>query len=150
MKKRVIKPSEKFAKIFQFDWNPSEDTSKDSNPLYAQRLEVTPLFGRGYVAGVDMREQRKHNKYLEALTLKRQEEERRLEAEAGLSRADRRTLEEERKSLVEKLRERRTEDIKDMEKASIGVIGKHWRDKALHEMTERDWRIFREDYDIQV
>jgi hypothetical protein len=50
----------------------TQDTSKDSNPLYAQRLEVTPLFGRGYVAGVDMREQRKHNRYLEALTLKRQ------------------------------------------------------------------------------
>lgn len=33
---------------------------------------MTPLFGRGYVAGVDMREQRKHNRYLEALTLKRQ------------------------------------------------------------------------------
>ncbi len=51
---------------------PHQDTSKDSNPLYAQRLEVTPLFGRGYVAGVDMREQRKHNRYLEALTIKRQ------------------------------------------------------------------------------
>lgn len=50
----------------------TQDTSKDSNPLYAQRLEVTPLFGRGYVAGVDMREQRKHNRYLEALTLRRQ------------------------------------------------------------------------------
>lgn len=50
----------------------TQDTSKDTNPLYAQRLEVTPLFGRGYVAGVDMREQRKHNRYLEALTLKRQ------------------------------------------------------------------------------
>ncbi len=25
---------------------------------------------------------------------------------------------------------------------------KHWTEKALSEMTERDWRIFREDFNI--
>lgn len=25
---------------------------------------------------------------------------------------------------------------------------RHWSDKSLEEMTERDWRIFREDYNI--
>ena len=29
-----------------------------------------------------------------------------------------------------------------------GGLDKHWRDKDLSEMTERDWRIFREDYNI--
>jgi ATP-dependent RNA helicase DDX23/PRP28 len=29
-----------------------------------------------------------------------------------------------------------------------GELDKHWRDKALSEMTERDWRIFREDFNI--
>lgn len=149
-KNRVIKPSEKFARIFQFDWEASEDTSKDTNPLYSQRLEVTPLFGRGYVAGVDMREQRKHNRYLEALTLKRQEEERKAEEEAGVDGVDRRSKEEERQALVQDMRRRREADLKGMEKSSIGLMGKHWRDKTLETMTERDWRIFREDFDISM
>ena len=25
---------------------------------------------------------------------------------------------------------------------------RHWREKSLEEMTDRDWRIFKEDYDI--
>lgn len=28
--------------------------------------------------------------------------------------------------------------------------GKHWSEKKLEEMTERDWRIFREDFDIKM
>jgi len=27
---------------------------------------------------------------------------------------------------------------------------RHWSEKALNEMTERDWRIFREDYNITI
>ena len=27
---------------------------------------------------------------------------------------------------------------------------RHWSDKTLPEMTERDWRIFREDYNIST
>ena len=27
---------------------------------------------------------------------------------------------------------------------------RHWSDKAVDEMTERDWRIFHEDYNIQT
>jgi ATP-dependent RNA helicase DDX23/PRP28 len=29
-----------------------------------------------------------------------------------------------------------------------GELDKHWKDKALSDMTERDWRIFREDFSI--
>lgn len=36
-----------------FDWDASEDTSKDINPLYAQRHDAKLLFGKGYVGGVD-------------------------------------------------------------------------------------------------
>jgi ATP-dependent RNA helicase DDX23/PRP28 len=36
------------------------------------------------------------------------------------------------------------------EKASIGLRGAHWTQKPLAAMTERDWRIFREDFDIRV
>ena len=27
---------------------------------------------------------------------------------------------------------------------------RHWSDKELQNMTERDWRIFREDYNITI
>ena len=27
---------------------------------------------------------------------------------------------------------------------------RHWSDKELDRMTERDWRIFREDYNISI
>ena len=53
----MIKPSEKFAKIFQFDWEATDDTSQDLNPLYNQRMGINPLFGRGYIAGLDMQDQ---------------------------------------------------------------------------------------------
>ena len=36
-KKKQPKPSEKFARVFQFDWDANDDTSQDLNPLYARR-----------------------------------------------------------------------------------------------------------------
>lgn len=39
------------------------------------------------------------------------------------------------------------------EKARRGMNvgeGLHWGEKQLEDMTERDWRIFREDFDIRV
>jgi len=32
--------------------------------------------------------------------------------------------------------------------AKNGIDERHWSDKALHEMKDRDWRIFREDFSI--
>ncbi|KAG4209980.1 hypothetical protein ERO13_A02G015900v2 [Gossypium hirsutum] len=56
-KKRVIKPSEKFR--FSFDWENTEDTSRDMNSLYQNPHEAQLLFGRGFRAGMDRREQKK-------------------------------------------------------------------------------------------
>ena len=42
-----------------FDWDASEDTSKDINPLYAQRHDPKLLFGKGYMGGADKEEQKK-------------------------------------------------------------------------------------------
>ncbi|KAH7858205.1 hypothetical protein Vadar_021272 [Vaccinium darrowii] len=56
-KKRVIKPSEKFR--FSFDWENTEDTSRDMNFLYQNPHEARLLFGRGFRAGMDRREQKK-------------------------------------------------------------------------------------------
>ncbi|KAJ0101642.1 hypothetical protein Patl1_05642 [Pistacia atlantica] len=91
-KKRVIKPSEKFR--FSFDWENTEDTSRDMNILYQNPHEAQLLFGRGFRAGMDRREQKK-------LAAKNEKE-----------------------------------------------VDRHWSEKMLDEMTERDWRIFREDFNI--
>ncbi|GER36118.1 DEAD-box ATP-dependent RNA helicase [Striga asiatica] len=71
-KKRVIKPSEKFR--FSFDWENTEDTSRNMKSLYQNPHKASLLF-----------------------------------------------------------------DIK---------VDRHWSDKKLEEMTDRDWRIFREDFNI--
>ncbi len=34
LKRKLLKPSEKFKNIFNFEWDASEDTSVDTNPLY--------------------------------------------------------------------------------------------------------------------
>lgn len=44
---------------FVFDWDAGEDTSHDFNPLYANRHSAQ-MFGRGHIAGVDIKEQKKH------------------------------------------------------------------------------------------
>jgi ATP-dependent RNA helicase DDX23/PRP28 len=56
-RKKLIKPSEKFQNIFNFEWDPSEDTSHDPNPLYNQRHDYVPLFGKGIIGGVDVDQQ---------------------------------------------------------------------------------------------
>ena len=57
VKKKMLKPSEKFK--FNFDWEASDDTSRDLNPLYNSTHEATLLFGSGSRAGMDRREQKK-------------------------------------------------------------------------------------------
>ncbi|KAJ0961297.1 hypothetical protein J5N97_000703 [Dioscorea zingiberensis] len=56
-KKCVIKPNEKFR--FSLDWENTEDTSRDMNVLYQNPHEARLLFGRGFRAGMDRREQKK-------------------------------------------------------------------------------------------
>lgn len=60
----------------------------------------------------------------------------------------------------ELLEKRRTEAEKAQEKVRLKKVrrreekqlwdDRHWTDKELPEMTERDWRIFREDYNITI
>jgi len=49
------------------------------NPLYNKRVKINALFGRGYVAGVDQKEQRKDSNYLLTLSEKRMLEAQKLE-----------------------------------------------------------------------
>ncbi|KAL3377615.1 hypothetical protein AABB24_003821 [Solanum stoloniferum] len=128
-KKRVIKPSEKFR--FSFDWENTEDTSRDMNALYQNPHEARLLFGRGFRAGMDRREQKKlaaknERELLEEIWKKDGVEESAVEAAA----------------LKKKEQDADMYDTFDMR------VDRHWSDKKLEEMTERDWRIFREDHNI--
>jgi ATP-dependent RNA helicase DDX23/PRP28 len=111
-KKRVIKPSDKFR--FSFDWENSEDTSGDMNSLYQTPHEAQLLFGRGFRAGMDRREQKK---------------------EAAKNEKEELLRDENRRKDI-------SYDAFDMR------VDSHWSEKKIEEMTERDWRIFREDFNI--
>lgn len=120
--RRVRKMNEK---KFVFDWDHGEDTSTDYNPIYSSKHEAQ-LFGRGHIAGIDVVSQKKvKSQFYDELLEKR------------------RTLEEKEQE------DRRLEKIRQKEKRTKHD-DRHWSAKPLDEMTERDWRIFKEDYNIGV
>lgn len=150
MKKKIIKPSEKFAKVFQFDWDAGEDTSaSDLNPIYQQRHNINPLFGRGYMAGIDMRAQRQNNQFMSELTRRRQAEERAIE-DVTMSAQELKERDQQREAELAELRALEEAASLAIEKESIGLMSCHWSEKSLEKMNERDWRIFREDFDIRL
>ncbi|KAI8139339.1 P-loop containing nucleoside triphosphate hydrolase protein [Fennellomyces sp. T-0311] len=110
---------------FVFDWDAGEDTSHDFNPLYAQRHSAQ-MFGRGHIAGVDIKEQKKQRSEFYNQLL-----------------SDRQTEEEHR----------RTKELMEMDKkkeAKMMWDDRHWSEKPLEQMAERDWRIFKEDFNIST
>ncbi|XP_041973734.1 probable ATP-dependent RNA helicase DDX23 [Aricia agestis] len=110
---------------FVFDWDASEDTSNDYNALYKERHQVQ-FFGRGHIAGIDIKSQKKdYSKFYGNLLEKRRTE-----------------LEKEQ----EKLRLKKVKRKEEKQKWD----DRHWSEKDHDEMTERDWRIFREDYNITI
>lgn len=207
--KKPTKNSEKFAKIFKMDWDTSEDTSADINPLYSSKSAVALGFGRGHQAGIDERAQRKgQDAFLEALLAKRQAEAAELAraaaeaaasasalfvrrggggggdsstraAAAGLSASAAGAVvgdgEHEPAILAGTLLLRpaggaSSSSSSSASSSAAGGAGTgssthrgmsaaarvesaehvHWSDKPLAAMTERDWRIMREDFDIHV
>lgn len=150
-KKKAVKTSEKFAKIFKFDWEAGDDTSADLNPLYAKRMDVNLLYGRGYRAGVDMREQRKNNSFLAELSQKRQTEHRVADEQNGaLSQAQLEERQRARERALRSMQDREKDRMKELARREAQTMGTHWSEKPLGDMRERDWRIFREDFDITI
>lgn len=109
---------------FNFEWNPEEDTSGDYNPLYQHKHEAN-FFGRGRLAGFgeDVADS-VARKYARAL----EDQDR----EAGRIRAS---------EILEMERRRKEESTRNQ-------LDKHWSEKKLEHMRERDWRIFKEDFNI--
>ena len=112
-------------KKFNFEWDAEEDTSPDYNPLYQSRAEGLAFFGRGRLGGFadDPNDDR-------AQALARAIEQR--DPETGRERA---------MEILEMARRKR-------EAGGRYGIGKHWSEKRLEEMRQRDWRIFKEDFNI--
>uniref|UniRef100_A0A8P4PXM9 Probable ATP-dependent RNA helicase DDX23 n=1 Tax=Dicentrarchus labrax TaxID=13489 RepID=A0A8P4PXM9_DICLA len=82
------------------------------------------LYGRGFIAGIDLKQQkREQSRFYGDLMEKR------------------RTLEEkeQEETRLKKMRKKEAKQRWD---------DRHWSQKKLDEMTDRDWRIFREDYSI--
>ncbi|TKA27793.1 Pre-mRNA-splicing ATP-dependent RNA helicase prp28 [Salinomyces thailandicus] len=110
-------------KKFNFAWNTEEDTTA-SNPLYAEKTDVN-FFGRGRLGGFADDANDTHAKsYAKAIAER--------DPEAGRQRAQ---------EILEMQRRMR-------EEGGRNGIDRHWSDKELHQMRERDWRIFKEDFNI--
>lgn len=118
-KRRVRRLNER---KFVFDWDAGEDTSNDYNVLYKNRHTIQ-FFGRGHVAGIDIKAQKKEQSQFYGKLL----EKRRTEAEK-----------EQEQVRLKKIKTKEEKQKWD---------DRHWSQKAQDEMTERDWRIFREGKD---
>ena len=107
---------------FVFDWDTEEDTTED-NPLYKEKHQAQ-FFGRGTIAGIDVGHQKKELSKFYTDPLKKQTTQER---------------EQKKKCL-------KGEAKKEVKKWNDG----HWSEKTQDKMTERDWRIFKEDYGIST
>ena len=132
-KRKIIKPSEKFSRIFQFDWEETDDTARnDLNPLYNKRVKINALFGRGYVAGVDQKEQRKDSNYLLTLSEKRMADAQKLEeGDSHLTEEEKRIRAKARDRAKEEFRRKQQEEWKLIDKANSSKMGCHWSEKSL-------------------
>uniref|UniRef100_A0A671RYP1 Probable ATP-dependent RNA helicase DDX23 n=1 Tax=Sinocyclocheilus anshuiensis TaxID=1608454 RepID=A0A671RYP1_9TELE len=108
---------------FVFEWDASEDTSTDYNPIYKEKHQVQ-LYGRGFIAGIDLKQQKRDQSQFYGDLMEK-----------------RRTLEEKEQEELRLKKVRKKE-------AKQRWDDRHWSQKKLDEMIDRDWRIFREDYSI--
>ena len=112
-------------KKFNFDWSAEEDTSQDYNPLYQNRMDPS-FYGRGHLGGLDV-DDRRLKDYARAI------QER--DHENGSVRAQ---------EIIEMEKRRKENNARRM------LDMKHWSDKALSEMTPRDWRLVLSEYNIST
>jgi ATP-dependent RNA helicase DDX23/PRP28 len=139
-KKRSVNAGERFR--FNFDWDASEDTSRDANPLYkdVQQQDAMLLFGRGFRAGMDRREQKRVAVEVEAGAIARAAKGANVHEEEEAK--PRREDTSKRIRLSDRAARADRYDGRDMR------VDAHWSEKPREAMTERDWRIFREDFSI--
>ncbi|KAF9912790.1 mRNA splicing protein prp28 [Linnemannia zychae] len=109
-------------KKFVFDWNADDDTSRDLNPLYTHRHSAQ-LYGRGTFAGMDLKDTKGRDHFYDKLMANRR-------SDAEVARAG------------------ELGDIAVQKERKVNYADRHWSEKPLDQMRERDWRIFKEDFNI--
>ncbi|KAF9119478.1 DEAD (Asp-Glu-Ala-Asp) box polypeptide 23 [Mortierella sp. 14UC] len=108
-------------KKFVFDWNADDDTSRDLNPIYTHRHSAQ-LFGRGSFAGMDLKDTKGDHFYDKLMANRRTDAEVARAGELG--------------------------DMAVQKERKVNYADRHWTEKPLDQMRERDWRIFKEDFNI--
>lgn len=115
---------------FNFEWDAEEDTSRDNDPLYANQSANRG----GSLAGVggEFDEDAEQRARKRARMIEQRDPENGKERAAGIM--------EDFYRARDKARAR----------SDKTGLGRHWSEKGLKEMRERDWRIFKEDFGIQT
>lgn len=114
-------------KKFNFEWDADEDTSKeDYDPIYAQRS--SGMLGAGRLGGFG----------------EEAAEEQAKRTARGIEHGDPDNGRQRAKEYLEQFY--RGQEARQKRNG----LGKHWSEKPLNEMRERDWRIFKEDFGIQT
>lgn len=111
-------------KKFNFEWDADEDTSKDYDPIYSQQSSA--ILGAGRLAGFG----------------EEAEEAQAKRTARGIEKGDPVTGKQRAEEYMEQFYRGQEMRLK-----RTG-LGKHWSEKKLDEMRERDWRIFKEDFGI--
>ncbi|KAF9160926.1 mRNA splicing protein prp28 [Actinomortierella ambigua] len=119
---KVKKVKRRNDKKFVFDWNNDDDTSRDLNPIYNHRHSAQ-LYGRGHFAGMEVKGNKGQADFYSKLL------------------ASRRTT-------METARMEELEDKAQQKERKTNYADRHWSEKPLDQMRERDWRIFKEDFNI--
>ncbi|KAG0370488.1 mRNA splicing protein prp28 [Gamsiella multidivaricata] len=129
VKKKYMGIEEKERKIrkrndkkFVFDWNADDDTSRDLNPIYTHRHSAQ-LFGRGHFAGIELKDNKSRDQFYDKLVASRR-------TDAEVARAG------------------ELGDIAAQKERKVNYADRHWSEKPLDQMRDRDWRIFKEDFNI--
>ena len=136
--KKMKQKAERTKHKFQFDWSKDDDTSRDANPLYDAKHNVKLLFGRGTIAGVDARMQMEANhRYENAMGRRGGNTENTRSRSYDADEENARRIDKHSRALE------KYDNQYDKKKETT-----HWSSKPLEQMNERDWRIFREDFNI--
>ncbi|KHN96281.1 pre-mRNA-splicing ATP-dependent RNA helicase PRP28 [Metarhizium album ARSEF 1941] len=126
-KKKRMRTTEK---KFNFEWDLEDDTSRDNDPIYRNQVVNRGGSLAGLGGEFDDEAERRARKRARLI------EER--DVDNGRERA---------KGFMEDFYRARA---KAKERAERTGLGRHWSEKKLGEMRERDWRIFKEDFGIST
>ncbi|KYK58252.1 pre-mRNA-splicing ATP-dependent RNA helicase PRP28 [Drechmeria coniospora] len=124
-KKKRMRTTEK---KFNFDWDADDDTWRDNDPLYTQQSINRGGAFTGVGGEFDAEAEQRARK--RARMIEERDPENGKERAQGIMQDFYRARDRAR------------------ERAERTGLGRHWSEKKLLEMRERDWRIFKEDFGI--